>query len=75
MLVYLFYFIPFYVYAAYRILYPVNNGMLTDLAVFHAGAAAQVFIIISFFPLNRRFYDMLGFFLNIYKCRVKFCTL
>lgn len=43
MLVYLFYFLPYYVYAIYRLLYPgPTNGLMKDLAVFHAGAAAQV---------------------------------
>ncbi|XP_052100340.1 transmembrane 6 superfamily member 1-like isoform X1 [Mytilus californianus] len=42
MLVYLFYFLPYYVYAIYRLLYPApSNGLMKDLAVFHAGAAAQ----------------------------------
>ncbi|XP_076101557.1 transmembrane 6 superfamily member 1-like isoform X2 [Mytilus galloprovincialis] len=42
MLVYLFYFLPYYVYAIYRLLYPgPTNGLMKDLAVFHAGAAAQ----------------------------------
>lgn len=42
LLVYLFYFLPYYVYAVYRLMYPeASNGMMTDLAFVHAGAAAQ----------------------------------
>ena len=42
MLVYFFYFLPYYVYAIYRLIYPTaSNGMMKDLAFVHAGAAAQ----------------------------------
>lgn len=41
MMVYLFYFLPYYVAAVYGLVWPENTWML-DLSLIHAGAAAQV---------------------------------
>lgn len=42
MLVYLFYFLPFYVLAIHELLVPGQGQWLASWSVIHAGAAAQV---------------------------------
>lgn len=77
-MVYLFYFVPYYVFAIYGLLYPNSQAWMKDWSLIHAGAAGQVHIK---YPINtidyictctRRFQTVLTKFEF---CTIQICNL